>query len=84
MVLEHFIYELASPLGTDEIKEKQMKKGMKNLSELLLNSGEDGVSVTEVPCERTQEGQCIYEEDGQNSFHLSPEDGRLSLPRRIC
>ena len=47
-MLEHFIYELASPLGTDEIKEKQMKKGMKNLSELLLNSGEDGVSVTKV------------------------------------
>lgn len=55
MTWRNFINELASPLGNDE--DKAMKEGIKNLSELLLNSIEDGIPVNKVkfPASQTME-----------------------------
>jgi len=63
---------LASSLGSDEVKE--MRKGMKNLSELLLNSGEDGIPVSKVkpPAQEAKKVNAFMKKTGYAPFIYHP------------
>ena len=69
---KNFDIELASSLGSDEVKE--MRKGMKNLSELLLNSGEDGIPVSKVkpPAQEAKKVNAFMKERGIVRFIYHP------------
>ena len=64
--------EVASSLGSDEVKE--MKEGMKNLYKLLLKSGEGGILVSDVkfPANKPHRVNAFMKETGDVPFIYHP------------